>query len=160
MQRKNRKKYLKFIIPIIVIILVFTILININSNSNNNSLYCILNDKSNNSKMELYFDYLNKEVYRVTIISTQEYTEDIKNNYSSYESEKENINKITGINEMIWHDEKNFVTVTECMLPIASSEEVKTICGIDKTNINKYSKKDLIKSFTIYGDSNSSFKCN
>lgn len=102
----------------IIIILILTFIIvalgikvyTLNETSKNNeTLYCVMEDKKQQSKMEMYFDFKDNQVYRYTVISTNPYKESI--NISNYEKIISNTNKkYEGAIAKVWTDNKKVVT--------------------------------------------------
>ena len=76
------KKNKLFIIIIFILALIILILgiktYTLNETvKNNESIYCVVEDKTQQTKMEMYFDFKDNQVYRYTVISTNPYTENI-----------------------------------------------------------------------------------
>ncbi len=151
----------------IIIILILTFIIvalgikvyTLNETSKNNeTLYCVMEDKKQQSKMEMYFDFKDNQVYRYTVISTNPYKESI--NISNYEKIISNTNKkYEGAISKVWTDNKKVVTTEISNLDILSETEFKELTGISKKELQSKNRDEIIESIIPFGEESTKFEC-
>lgn len=151
----------------IIIILILTFIIvalgikvyTLNETSKNNeTLYCVMEDKKQQSKMEIYFDFKDNQVYRYTVISTNPYKESI--NISNYEKIISNTNKkYEGAISKVWTDNKKVVTTEISNLDILSATEFKELTGISKKELQSKNRDEIIESIIPFGEESTKFEC-
>ena len=126
---------------------------------NSQTIYCVMEDNAQQTKMEMYFDFKKKQVYRYTIISTNPYNENV--NIDNYETFMNNSNKkYKGATSKVWYDNEKFMTTEIYDLSLLSEDEFKEITGMSKKELQNKSRSEIIESIVpMGGSSNSSFKC-
>ena len=127
---------------------------------NNESIYCVMEDKTQQTKMEMYFDFKDNQVYRYTVISTNPYTENI--NITNYETALNNTNKkYEGATSKVWTDNKKVVTTEISNLDLLSETEFKELTGMSKKELQSKNRNEIIESIIPYiTDESVNFECN
>ena len=150
-----------FIIILVVIILILGIkTYTLNETAKNNeSIYCLMEDKIQQTKMEMYFDFKDNQVYRYTVISTNPYTENI--NITNYETLLNNANKkYEGITSKVWTDNKKVVTTEISNLDLLSEAEFKELTGMSKKELQSKNRDEIIESIIPFTSEESTiFEC-
>ena len=157
----KKKSFLICIIGLILIVVGLGIGLFITNKElkNSQTIYCVMEDNAQQTKMEMYFDFKKKQVYRYTIISTNPYNDNI--NIDNYKSFMDNSNKkYKGATSKVWYDNENVMTTEIYDLGLLSEKEFKEITGMSKKELQTKSRDEIIESIIPMGDSSSSsFKC-
>lgn len=121
------------------------------------TIYCITENQEQNEKLEIYFDFKDKKVYRFSIIGTQNYSDSI--NIDRYIKSIDNTNKkYVGSLGKIWYDNKKFITIETYHLDILSEEEFKQLTGMSKKEIQATNRQELIDLIIPIGET-SNYSC-
>ncbi|MBE6147761.1 MAG: hypothetical protein E7168_05495 [Firmicutes bacterium] len=148
-----------FILAVIILILgIKTYTLN-ETAKNNESIYCVMEDKTQQTKMEMYFDFKDNQVYRYTVISTNPYTENI--NITNYETALNNTNKkFEGATSKVWTDNKKVVTTEISNLDLLSETEFKELTGMSKKELQSKNRDEIIESIIPFtSEENTIFEC-
>jgi len=151
----KNKKWGGIIILGVVVILIGTIFF---LTKNESSIYCVMEDASQENKMEIYYDFKDGEVYRYSIVNTNKLTENI--NVDAYkEAFLNSNNKYKGATSKFWNDNNTYMTTEIFNLDSLTEEEFKEITGMSLKELKSKSRKEIINSITPMSDGGS-FKCN
>ena len=127
-----------FILAVIILILgIKTYTLN-KTAKNNESIYCVMEDKTQQTKKEMYFDFKDNQIYRYTVISTNPYTEKSK----------------------VWTDNKKVVTTEISNLDLLSETEFKELTGMSKKEFQSKNRDEIIESIIPFtSEENTIFEC-
>ena len=158
-----KNKYVIFIVAIILLIIGMTILgfkyHNTSSElKNNKMIYCVMEDPSNDGKMELYYDFKDNHVYRYTMVSTYKMTNDFRIDLARESANKSN-EKYKGIIQNIWTDGNVRVSTEIYNLDIMTEDELNSDAGFLVKDLKTKTRDEIIDSIKPMGESGT-FKCN
>jgi hypothetical protein len=146
-KKKNIKKTIMFILLFSFIAIIITLLLlNLCKREENQSIYC--KTSSSNDSIELYFDFNNNSLYRYSIITTNQITDEFDISIINKQTQINN-EKYKGLISKIWYDDNTFITYDIFDLNLLSEEEMKEITGLSIKEL-KSKSRDELKENIIY----------
>ena len=146
-KEKNIKKTIMFILLFSFIAIIITLLLlNLCKREENQSIYC--KTSSSNDSIELYFDFNNNSLYRYSIITTNQITDEFDITIINKQTQINN-EKYKGLISKIWYDDNTFITYDIFDLNLLSEEEMKEITGLSIKEL-KSKSRDELKENIIY----------
>ncbi len=146
-KKKNIKKIIMFILLFSFIAIIITLLLlNLCKREENQSIYC--KTSSSNDSIELYFDFNNNSLYRYSIITTNQITDEFDITIINKQTQINN-EKYKGLISKIWYDDNTFITYDIFDLNLLSEEEMKEITGLSIKEL-KSKSRDELKENIIY----------
>ena len=146
-KKKNIKKTIMFILLFSFIAIIITLLLlNLCKREENQSIYC--KTSSSNDSIELYFDFNNNSLYRYSIITTNQITDEFDITIINKQTQINN-EKYKGLISKIWYDDNTFITYDIFDLNLLSEEEMKEITGLSIKEL-KSKSRDELKENIIY----------
>lgn len=158
--KKNRLFIIIILILAVIVVALGIKTYTLNETAKNNeTIYCVMEDKTQQTKMEMYFDFKDNQVYRYTVISTNPYTENT--NITNYETFMSNANKkYEGATSKVWTDNKKVVTTEISNLDLLSEAEFKELTGMSKKELQSKNRDEIIESIIPYvTDESTNFEC-
>lgn len=157
--RNNKILYL--IIFLLIVILTFLLIKTLFVNRklrDNSSIYCVMEDSLGENKMEIYYDFIDGEVYKFSIINTNKMTENV--NVDAYKDSMKKLNdKYKGATGKFWTDNNIYITTEIYDLTLLSEYEFKEITSMSKKELKTKTRQDIIDSIIPMG-SDGIYKCN
>ena len=145
-KKKNIKKTIMYILLFSFIAIIITLLLNLCKREENQSIYC--KTSSSNDSIELYFDFNNNSLYRYSIITTNQITDEFDITIINKQTQINN-EKYKGLISKIWYDDNTFITYDIFDLNLLSEEEMKEITGLSIKEL-KSKSRDELKENIIY----------
>ncbi|MBQ7140925.1 MAG: hypothetical protein IJO32_05420 [Bacilli bacterium] len=158
-----KNKNMLFIVVILVLIIVAGFFgikdYNLtNELKENKTIYCVMEDSSNNGKMELYYDFKDNHVYRYSVISTYKMTDDFKIDVAKELANKSN-EKYKGIIQKVWTDGNVRISSEIYNLDIMTEADFNSETGLLVKDLKSKTRQQIIDSINPMGE-NGTFKCN
>lgn len=158
-----KNKCVVFIVVIVLLVLVLSILgvkyYSVrNELKDNKTIYCVMEDPSNDGKMELFYDFKDNQVYRYSIVSTYKMTDDYKIDTAKELAIKSN-EKYKGIIQDVWTDGKVRVSTEIYNLDIMNDEDFNSDAGLLVKDLKSKTRQQIIDSINPIGE-NGTYKCN
>lgn len=158
-----KNKCVVFIVVIVLLVLVLSVLgvkyYSVrNELKDNKTIYCVMEDPSNDGKMELFYDFKDNQVYRYSIVSTYKMTDDYKIDVAKELATKSN-EKYKGIIQNVWTDGKVRVSTEIYNLDIMNDEDFNSDAGLLVKDLKSKTRQQIIESINPIGE-NGSYKCN
>lgn len=100
---------------------------------------------------KIYYDFIDGEVYKFSIINTNKMTENV--NVDAYRESMKKLNdKYKGATGKFWNDNNIYITTEIYNLNLLSEEEFKEITFMSKKDLKSKTRQDIIDSIIPMGN--------